>query len=102
MQSNDDNLNVRLGPLVLAWAILVVLSLLSMGLGEWVGDTPWLPSLVAAIIWLKAWLVARFFLEAQLCRTLIRRMIWTFIAFSPIALVLTDTFGQSIARILQV
>ena len=41
----------------------------------------------AAIIWLKAWLVAYFFLEAKRCHTFIRRLIWAFIAFAPIALV---------------
>jgi len=89
-------------PLALAWGGLVLLSLLSVGLGEWVGNAPWLPAVVGAIVWLKGWLVARYFLEAQLCRTLIRRMVWAFVAFAPIALVITDTFGPTIAQIFQV
>ena len=88
-------------PLALAWLALVALTLLSLGLGEWLSGADWLPALVSAVIWLKAWLVARYFLEAPLSRTFIRRVIWVFIAFSPIALVLTDTFGREIAGLLQ-
>lgn len=102
MNSPDAQTKVRLLPLFLAWAGLVLLSLLSIGLGEWVSEAAWLPSLVGAIIWLKGWLVARYFLEAPLCHTLLRRIIWTFVAFAPIALVLTDTFGHQLAAILQV
>ena len=98
----EDKLNTALAPLVMTWGGLVLLSLLSVGLGEWVGNAPWLPAMVGAIIWLKGWLVARHFLEARLCRTLIRRMIWTFVAFAPIALVITDIFGARLARVLQV
>ena len=64
----------------------------------------WCPGLllpVASIIWLKARLVARYFLEAPLCTTFIRRLIWTFIAFAPIALVLTDLFGRQFAEAFQ-
>ena len=49
----------------------------------------------------KAWLVARYFLEAQLTHNFIRRMIWIFIAFAPIALVLTDRFGRQFAAWVQ-
>lgn len=98
----DKGVNIDMAPLVMAWGSLVLLSLLSVGLGEWVGSAPWLPAMVSAVIWLKGWLVARYFLEARLCRTLIRRMLWTFVAFAPIALVITDTFGPRLARVLQV
>lgn len=101
MQS-EDGLNTGLAPLAFAWAGLVVLSLLSVGLGEWIGDAPWLPAMVGAILWAKGWLVAHFFLEARLCKTLIRRMIWAFVGFAPIALVITDMFGPTLARIIQV
>lgn len=102
MPTADDSPNTRLAPLVLAWLGLVSLSVLSVFIGEWFGDADVLPPLVGAIVWLKGWLVARFFLEARLCRTLIRRIIWAFVAFAPIALVLTDLFGGTLARILQV
>jgi hypothetical protein len=91
----------RLAPLVLAWAGLVALTLVSLGLGAWLKGASWLPLLVAAIIWLKAWLVAIYFLEARLSNTFIRRLIWVFIAFAPIALVLTDAFGRQFADLVQ-
>jgi len=98
MDNNTALPSTRLGPLLLTWLALVALTLLSLILGEWFGGAGWLPMLVAAIIWLKAWLVARYFIEAQLTRTLIRRIIWAFIAFAPIALVLTDLFGRQATR----
>ena len=93
--------SARLAPLVFAWLGLVLLTLLSLGLGEWLREVSWLPVLVAAIIWLKAWLVACFFMETPLSHTFIRRLIWIFIAFAPIALVLTDLFGRQFAELVQ-
>lgn len=102
MSAHEQHPNVRLAPLAFAWLALVVLTLVSIGLGEWLGQAAWLPTLVAAIIWLKAWLVAYFFLEARLCHTFIRRLIWAFIAFAPIALTLTDMFGRQFANLMQI
>ena len=90
-----------LTPLALVWLALVLLSLLSLVLGEWIGQANWLPAAVATVIWLKAWLVARYFLEANRCVAFIRRLVLGFIAFAPIALVLTDTFGTQLAALLQ-
>ena len=87
----------RLKPLVWTWVALLALTGASLGLGEWLRGASWLPLLVAAIIWLKAWLVARHFLEVKLSRAFIRRVVWTFIAFAPVALVLTDRFGRQFA-----
>ena len=81
-------------PLVGAWLGLVLLTLASLGLGEWLRASGWLPLLVASIIWFKGWLIGRYFLEAHLSRTFIRRLVWGFIAFAPVALVLTDFFGR--------
>ncbi|MCB1786152.1 MAG: hypothetical protein H6955_01460 [Chromatiaceae bacterium] len=89
----------RLAPLFLAWTLLVTFTLLSLTLGAWLQGAVWLPLLVAAIVWLKAWLVAHYFLEAQLCRTFIRRLVWIFVAFAPISLVLTDLFGRQFAAL---
>ena len=89
-------------PLVVAWAGLVVLTLVSIALGEWLRGVPGLLLPVASIIWLKAWLVARYFLETRLTTTFIRRLVWTFIAFAPIALVITDLFGSQLAKWSQV
>ena len=85
----------------MAWLGLVLLTLASLFSGTALRADTWLPVLVAAIIWLKAWLVARYFLEAQLTHNFIRRMIWIFIAFAPIALVLTDRFGRQFAAWVQ-
>lgn len=87
----------RLAPLFLAWLGLVILTLLSAGLGDWLRGFPRLTQLVAAVIWLKAWLVAYYFLEVSASHRLIRRLVWTFIAFAPLALALTDYFGAEFA-----
>jgi hypothetical protein len=39
-----------------------------------------------------------FLMETPLSHTFIRRLIWIFIAFAPIALVLTDLFGRQFAE----
>ena len=101
MDTRNRQFIERIAPLVFAWLGLLTLTALSLGLGEWLRDLAWLPVLVAAVIWLKAWLVAYFFLEAPLSRTFIRRLIWIFIAFAPIALVLTDLFGRQFASLVQ-
>ncbi|MCB1727555.1 MAG: hypothetical protein KDI22_09015 [Gammaproteobacteria bacterium] len=101
MSQQDQSPSTRLRPLFIAWAGLVLLTLLSVALGEWMRGAQGLLLPVASIIWLKAWLVARYFLEAPLCTTFIRRLIWTFIAFAPIALVLTDLFGRQFAATFQ-
>ena len=98
MRTTPDRPSTRLLPLFLAWLALVALTLASLGLGEWLGSAGWLPLLVAVIIWVKAWLVAHYFLEVRLSRALIRRIIWAFIAFAPIALALTDRFGRQFAE----
>ncbi len=84
--------------LFFTWAILVLLTLASVGLGEWLQEGAWLSALVGGIIWLKAWLVARYFLETPFSHTFIRRLTWVFIAFVPVALVLTVMFGRWFAE----
>ena len=101
MTTPESNATASITPLALVWLGLVLLSLVSLVLGEWLGDAAWLPAVVALVIWLKALLVARWFLEAYQCVAFIRRLILGFIAFAPIALVLTDTFGPQLANILQ-
>lgn len=82
----------------LAWLALVALTLASLGLGEWFPRAPWLPLLVAAIVWLKGVLVARAFIESHLAHPFIARLLQGFVAFSPLALVGTAYFGDSLAR----
>jgi hypothetical protein len=40
-------------------------------------------------------------METPLSHTFIRRLIWIFIAFAPIALVLTDLFGRQFAELMR-
>lgn len=89
--------STRLAPLAFAWAGLVVLTGVSLGLGHWIEDGRWLAPLVAALIWLKAWVVARYYLEIPLARTLLRRAVWAFVAFAPAALLLTSLLGREFA-----
>jgi len=81
-----------------AWLALLVLTVLSLGLGEWLRGVPWLTLLVAAIVWLKGRLVARHFIESHLAHPFIARTLQVFVAFVPAALVLTAFFGDWIAH----
>mgnify|MGYP000947267073 CR=1 FL=1 len=54
--------------------------------------------IVAAIIWIKGHLVARHFIEAELAHSFLRKVLRFFIAFAPIAIVLTTFFGDRFAR----
>ncbi len=84
--------------LTLTWLALVALTLVSLGLSEWFRSVRWLPLLVAAIIWLKGAMVARWFIESHVAHPFIARIIQAFIALSPTALVLTAFFGDTLAR----
>ncbi|MGB7502323.1 MAG: hypothetical protein WBM25_07990 [Azonexus sp.] len=84
--------------LTLTWLALVALTLVSLGLGEWFRAAHWLPLLVAAIIWLKGAMVARYFIESHLAHPFIARLMRVFIAIAPVALVLTAFFGDTLAR----
>lgn len=86
-----------LKPLFIAWAALIILTMISVLLGQILKNTEGLTEMVAGIIWLKAWLVAYFFLEASHCHTFIRRLVFIFIAYAPILLVLTDLYGERFA-----
>jgi hypothetical protein len=84
--------------LATAWLALVGLTLFSLALGHWWHGASWLPLLVAAVLWLKGSLVARHFLEAEHVHPFIRNVLRGFIAFTPIALVLTAFYGTQFAR----
>lgn len=85
-------------PLFGVWLVLCILTLLSLGLGQGFHSAHWLPALVAAIVWVKGWLVSRYFIETQLATPFIRRVVAVFTAFAPLALLLTGFFGHTIAR----
>ena len=84
--------------LTLAWLALVVLTLLSLGLSEGFRELPGLPLIVAAIIWAKGTLVARQFIETGDAHPFIARVVTTFIAIPPLALLATTYFGGTLAR----
>jgi hypothetical protein len=98
MNTSDTKPAANLGPMTAAWLALVLLTLLSLGIGQWFHDAAWLPLLVALIIWLKGTLVARQFIESKLAHPFIARVLTGFIAFTPIALALTAFFGDHFAR----
>lgn len=84
--------------LTLAWLLLVGLTLFSLGLGEWSRQASWLPALVAAIVWIKGLTVAFRFIEVGIAHPFIRRVVLSFIAIPPIALLATAYFGETLAR----
>jgi hypothetical protein len=87
-----------LRPLLLTWLALVGLTLVSPQLGNGLGGQEAVQLIVAAIIWIKGHLVARHFIEAELAHAFIRNVLCFFIAFTPIAIVLTTFFGDRFAR----
>jgi hypothetical protein len=95
---NTPTLNTSLRPLAQAWLILCLLTLLSLGLGQWFHGAPWLPLLVAGIVWFKGTLVAHRFIESRLAHPFIARVLAAFIAFAPLALLLTGFYGAQFAR----
>jgi hypothetical protein len=84
--------------LTAAWLALVALTLVSLGLSEWFRAADWLPLLVAAIIWFKGALVARCFIETHVAHPFIARVVKTFIALAPLALIATAFYGATLAR----
>lgn len=85
-------------PITLTWLALVVLTVLSLGLGQWFHGASWLPLLVALIVWLKGTMIAHYFIEAELTHAFIRRLLKVFIAFAPLWLILTGFFGGHFAQ----
>ncbi len=88
----------ELGALTDAWLGLVVLTLISLGLGQWFHGTPWLQLLVAALVWLKGRVVARRFIEVESCHPFVRRVVNGFVAVTPLALLGLAYFGAQLAR----
>lgn len=76
-------------PLLQAWAALLVLTCVSLLLGEKFGHASWMPVPVAAIIWLKGTVVARCFLESRTVHPFIAWLLRAFVAFAPVALLTT-------------
>ena len=85
-------------PLTLTWLVLCVLTVLSLGLGQWFHAAAWLPLLVAVLVWVKGTMVARYFIESDLTHPFIRRLLKVFIAFAPLWLILTGFYGGQFAQ----
>lgn len=81
-----------------AWLILVLLLLVSIGAGQFFHGAPWLPFAIAAIVWVKGTLIARFFIEAHHAHPFIQWALRIFIAFVPAFLLLTALLGDRLAR----
>ena len=98
MESIERKPVTSLRPLVLTWLALVALTLVSPQLGNGLGGQDTVQLIVAAIIWIKGHLVARHFIEAELAHPFLRNVLRFFIAFAPIAIVVTTFFGDRFAR----
>jgi hypothetical protein len=81
-----------------AWLALLGLTALGLVLGRWSGGASWLPLAVAALVWLKGWLVARHFIESNLAHPFIAWVLRVFIVCVPAALLVTTWFGPQLAR----
>ena len=86
--------NDKICPSVLAWLGLLVLTMVSLVLGSRFGHASWMPLLVALIIWVKGTLVARYFIESDTAHPFIAMLLRVFVAFVPVALVLTALLGK--------
>ena len=78
-----------------AWLGLLALTAVGMLFGQEFGHAPWLPMLVAGLIWLKGWVVARWFLQSDEAHPFVAWLVRIFIAFAPAALVLTSIVGRN-------
>ena len=90
--------STALAPLVMTWLALVVLTFLSLMLGQWFHDPVWLQLLVAAIVWVKGSLVAWKFIESELAYPFIRNVVRSFLFITTMALVLTAFYGSQFVR----
>ncbi|MBK8318559.1 MAG: hypothetical protein IPP59_12025 [Betaproteobacteria bacterium] len=98
IDSTNTAQSSALAPLTYAWLGLVLLTLFGLGVGQWFRGIGWQPLLVAAIVWVKSWLVCRYFIESHLAHPFITKVMRAFILFAPIALILTAFFGSQFAR----
>ncbi|MDK9691187.1 hypothetical protein [Azospira sp.] len=98
MHSSSPSSLLPPGAPVLPWLALVVLTFLSLFLGEWFHGAAWLPLLVAAILWGKGTLVARHFIESHRAHPFIAWLLRAFILLTPLLLLLTAFFGRPVAR----
>jgi len=79
---------------VIPWLGLLALTVVSLILGHRFGHAPWMPLIVAALIWIKGTLVAKYFIESDKAHYVIALIVKIFVAFVPVALVLTAFFSR--------
>ncbi len=99
MKANDTARPAALTPLVLSWFALVCLTFVGLGLSQ--GDMRGIgfQLLVAALVWFKGWIVARYFIESHLAHPFIATVVRVFVLCVPLALVLTALLGERFARL---
>ena len=73
--------------LFLAWLGLMLLTGVSILTGHELHGRAGLQPLVAGILWLKSWLVVRYFLEGRSIHDFFRRVLYVFIAITPLCLI---------------
>lgn len=98
MNSLSTNFRESRRTLFFAWLALVILTLVSISLGQAFHAATWLQLPVAGIVWLKGRVVIRCFLESEQIHPFIRRVLNGFILFAPLALVMTAFFGREFAH----
>lgn len=81
-----------------AWLALIALTLASLALGKWSATIPWLPVVMAIVMWAKCAIIADRFIEANQAHPFVRRVVQVFIALAPSALILVTLFGSEISR----
>lgn len=82
------------GKLTWAWLGLLLLTAVGLVTGQTSGHASWLPILVAPLIWMKGWVVARYFLNAGEAHPYVSWLVRVFTAFAPAALILTDVLSR--------
>ncbi|WP_332670851.1 hypothetical protein [Aromatoleum sp.] len=99
MKANDTARPAPLTPLFLSWFALVCLTFLGLGLSEGGVRGVWFQLLVAALVWFKGWIVARYFIESHVAHPFIATVVRVFILCVPVALVFTAWLGDRFARL---
>lgn len=82
--------------LVLAWLGLMLLTGVSILIGHELHGMAGLQPLVAGILWLKSWLVVRYFLEGRSIHDFFRRVLYVFIAITPLCLIALGLWHEGV------
>lgn len=81
-----------------AWLGLLALTATSLAFGYMMHGRIGLQILVAGLLWLKAWIVVRDFIQIDECHSFIRRVVYGFIAITPLCIALLSIYGAQFAR----